>query len=474
MSNQGQRRNVAVVLAGGVGARVGIPIPKQLLKVAGRPVLAHTIALFEASPLIDEVIVMMADGYLADAEKVVADAGFKKVQAVLPGGQTRNDSTSGAIAWLGDGDCNVLFHDAVRPLLSSRIIGEPLDALETHGAVDTAIPSADTIIAIDPDTDTITDVLPRHLLRRGQTPQGFHLSVIRDAYRLASADPDFAATDDCTVVLRYRPDIPVAVVKGDDQNMKITEPIDVFIVDKLFQLRSNDRPVSRTAQQYRELLDGKGLVIFGGSYGIGADIAEFATANGAKVASYSRTTTGTHVENRDHIAAARADAQEQLGTIDFVVNAAGILTKGQLVDTAEADVRAATEINYLAPVFIAQEFHDSLQASGGSLLLFTSSSYTLGRAGYSLYSSAKAAVVNITQALADEWSESGIRVNCLNPEGTGTPMRTAAFGAEPPGTLLDSSDVATVAIDVLLSDYNGHTVDVRRIDPTAAPVPADS
>jgi 2-C-methyl-D-erythritol 4-phosphate cytidylyltransferase len=100
-------------------------------------------------------------------------------------------------------------------------------------------------------------------------------------------------------------------------------------------------------------------------------------------------------------------------------------------------------------------------------LLFTSSSYTRGRSGYSLYSSAKAAVVNLTQALADEWAAFGVRVNCLNPERTGTPMRTKAFGDEPPGSLLDSMEVAGAALDTLLSTGTGHIVDLRKQDPIA-------
>jgi 2-C-methyl-D-erythritol 4-phosphate cytidylyltransferase len=111
---------------------------------------------------------------------------------------------------------------------------------------------------------------------------------------------------------------------------------------------------------------------------------------------------------------------------------------------------------------IAQEFYAHLAASNGSLLNFTSSSYTRGRGGYSLYSSAKAAVVNLTQALADEWTGAGIRVNCINPERTGTPMRTKAFGEEPAGTLLESVDVARRSIDVLLSDHTGLIVDIRK------------
>ena len=75
--------------------------------------------------------------------------------------------------------------------------------------------------------------------------------------------------------------------------------------------------------------------------------------------------------------------------------------------------------------------------------------------------------MNLTQALADEWSELGVKVNCVNPERTQTPMRTRAFGAEPPETLLSSMPVALTSIDVLVSDLTGQVIDVRRIDPTA-------
>ena len=82
-----------------------------------------------------------------------------------------------------------------------------------------------TVVRVDRATGTtVEEVLPRHLLRRGQTPQAFRGPVIRRAYELAAADPRFEATDDCTVVLRYTPEVPIAVVPGEDRNMKVTEP----------------------------------------------------------------------------------------------------------------------------------------------------------------------------------------------------------------------------------------------------------
>ena len=183
---------------------------------------------------------------------------------------------------------------------------------------------------------------------------------------------------------------------------------------------------------------------------------------------FSRSSTNTHVQRREDVVAACREVLAETGRIDFVVNTAGVLPRGELAESTEETIYAATDVNYLAPIFIAQEFYPHLVETRGSLLLFTSSSYTRGRSGYSLYSSAKAAVVNLTQALADEWAGTGVRVNCINPERTGTPMRTKAFGEEPPGTLLSSPEVARQSLDVLLSGQTGHIIDIRREDGPAA------
>jgi 2-C-methyl-D-erythritol 4-phosphate cytidylyltransferase len=459
--------NVAVILAGGVGTRVGLDIPKQLIKIAGRSILEHTLATIDAHPAVDEVVVMMAPGHLDAVREIVKSGGYDKVSHILEGADTRNGTTLRALATVTDDESKVLFHDAVRPLVNARIITECFDALDSYDAVDVAIPSADTIIEVT-DDNVIRDIPPRAYLRRGQTPQAFRAATIKRAYAIARDDENFVATDDCTVVLRYLPDVPIVVVAGDERNMKVTEPIDVYLADKLFQLTTQNVPqAALTQDEYNAALEGRTVVIFGGSYGIGADIAELARGYGARVFSFSRSSTGTHVDRREDIVAAVRSVLEQVDRIDYVVNTAGLLPRGELVEASEEAIYTATEVNYLAPIFIAQEFFAPLKASGGGLLLFTSSSYTRGRSGYSLYSSAKAAVVNLTQALADEWGAAGVRVNCINPERTGTPMRTKAFGEEPADSLLESGEVARASLDTLISGETGHIVDIRRVDPLA-------
>ncbi|HEY0538548.1 MAG TPA: bifunctional cytidylyltransferase/SDR family oxidoreductase [Actinoallomurus sp.] len=455
---------------------MGLEIPKQLVKIAGKPIMQHTLQVFQGAPQIDEIIVAMTPGFTAEAEAIVTAAGCTKVSRVIEGGATRTETTMRAIEAVSatSPEANVLFHDAVRPFIDHRVIEECVTALERYEAVDVAIPSADTIIKVDDYGGTvIKDVPRRDLLRRGQTPQCFRLSTIREAYALALADPDFiagkvSATDDCSVVLRYLPDVPIVVVDGSEQNMKVTHPVDVFIADKLFQLSSQAPPPPLgTETDYASMLSGKTIVIFGGSQGIGADIAELTRSFGARVYSFSRSETGTHVENPPDVETALAKAHDETGRIDYVVNTAGVLHTGKLDEMDDSIVEESLRVNYLGPLHIARAAIGYLRKSKGQLLLYTSSSYTRGRAGYSLYSSAKAATVNLTQALADEWADDEVRVNCINPERTATPMRTRAFGQEPADTLLSSHDVALTSIDVLISELTGHTVDIRRHDPTA-------
>ena len=459
-----RRPTVAVILAGGTGSRIGLHVPKQLLKVAGKSILEHTLAIFDEAEGIEEILVLMTPDFVADAQAIVDRAGFRRVRPVLPGGLTRNETTRIALAALGAEDRNVLFHDAVRPLLESRTITACIEALTHYDAVDVAIPSADTIIVVD--GGRIADIPARHRLRRGQTPQGFRASVIRRAYELAALDPDFAATDDCGVVLRYLPEVPIFVVEGSEQNLKITHPIDVFIADKLFQLGSQEPPTPLAAAEYAHRLTGQTAVVLGGSYGIGADIALMLRGFGADVFSFSRSQTGTYVQRPDDVEAALARAHAATGRIDYVILTAGVLHKGLLGDSDLETVREAIEVNCLAPVLVARAGIRYLRETRGQLLLFTSSSYTRGRAEYSVYSSAKAAIVNLTQALAEEWQPDGVRVNCISPERTGTPMRTKAFGDEPAESLLSSPAVALTSVDVLLSGLSGEVVDVRRLEPS--------
>ena len=249
-------RMVAVVLGGGIGQRVGAALPKQLLRLGRRTLVEHCVAAFEQAPGIDEILVVMASGYVEQVRAMLADGGYGKVTGVIAGGAGRPDSTRVALAALaGSGgdpaalagagsdpaalagagsdpaDCGVLLHDAARPLVDQRIIADCVAALDLHEAAGVAVPASDTIVITD---NGVMHSMPRReTLWRCQTPQCFRLPVIARAHELAAADPDFAPTDDCGVVLRYLPAVDVHIVAGNERNMKITYPQDLAVAEAL-------------------------------------------------------------------------------------------------------------------------------------------------------------------------------------------------------------------------------------------------
>ncbi len=235
-------RMVAVVLGGGVGQRLGAGMPKQLLTLGGRTLIERCVAAFEAAPGVDEILVVMARGYTGQVRELLA--GCRKVTAVIEGGATRPESTRAALAavargtggaGLADGtggaDCGVLLHDAARPLVDQRIIADCVAALGVHEAAGVAVPASDTMVLTE--NGVMHSVPPRERLFRCQTPQCFRLSVIARAHELAAADPEFAPTDDCGVVLRYLPGTAVHIVPGSERNMKVTYPQDLAVAEAL-------------------------------------------------------------------------------------------------------------------------------------------------------------------------------------------------------------------------------------------------
>lgn len=454
-------RNIAIILAGGTGQRLGDAVPKQFLKVAGKKVIEHTLDVFQNHPQIDEIAVVSNPNFVNEIENIAIKNNYTKLKKILQGGKERYHSSLSAInAYDGDKEINLIFHDAVRPLVNDRIISDCIAALDKYKAVDVAIKTTDTIIKVNED-EYITGIPARDYLRNGQTPQAFKLSTIKQAYKLALCDPGFKTTDDCGVVYKYMPNELVYVVKGEQFNMKLTYKEDLFLLDKLFQLKSIAQQNETITPKAQQKLPVSVIVVFGGSYGIGLDVVNICNDYGAHVYSFSRSENGVDVSNNLLVAKALKEVFEKEGRIDAVINTAGVLDKEPLVNMSYNEIYKSINVNYIGAVIVAKESYSYLKESKGVLLLFTSSSYTRGRSLYSLYSSSKAAIVNLVQALSEEWYDYGIRINCINPERTKTPMRTKNFGMEPEESLLKSSVVAAVSINSLFSSMTGEVIDVK-------------
>lgn len=446
--------NIAIILASGTGARTGLNVPKQFVKIAGKTVIEHTLDTFEKYNDINEIIIVSHSDYIERMQEIVIKNNYKKISKILAGGNTRRESSYIGISSISDENAKVLIHDAVRPFLSKEIIKECIEKLDTYKAVDVAIDSPDTLIKIN-NKNIIEDIPERKYYKRGQTPQAFDLKTIKEAHNLANKEENLSVTDDCGLILKFNL-CDVYVVKGDDFNHKITYPIDVAIADKLFQLKS----ISQNNYD-KNNLNNKVIVVIGASKGIGESVVNHAKNYNAKVYGFSRS-NGVDVCNYKTVEKALNDVYEKEGKIDYIINTAGLLKMGLLNCREFDDIYKEINTNYIGCVNIARLSYEYLKQTEGCLIFFTSSSYTRGRALYSIYSSAKAAIVNLTQSLAEEWEKDHIRINVINPERTATPMRFENFGKEPEESLLRPEKVAEVTLNTLISDYTGQIIDVRR------------
>lgn len=225
-------KNIAIILAGGSGSRFGADMPKQFLQVAGKMIIEHTIDAFERHPLIDKIAIVSRADYMEEMKEMVKKDGYMKVTHILQGGKERYHSSLAAIKAFTDDDDNLLIHDGVRPLVSERIITDCVNALAEHEAVDVAVATTDTIIELNED-GSIARIPQRRLLRNAQTPQCFRRRVIAEAFRLALQDPDFFPTDDCSIVLKYMPEVAIKVVDGEPTNIKVTYKSDLEMMKRL-------------------------------------------------------------------------------------------------------------------------------------------------------------------------------------------------------------------------------------------------
>ena len=223
-------RNVAVILAGGTGSRMGMNVPKQFIRLQdGRTVLETCVAAFQQNEHIDEIAIVMLPEYKAEAQQLLLPEKFGKVRYWIDGGSERWESSMHAVEVLSASldDCNVLIHDCARPFVSQEIITNTCLALETHEAVTVAIPVTDTLYVIEPENGILKDVPPRALYRRAQTPQAFRLSLLRQAFDGLRHSSNRQITDDVGVVRTFALSINIHLVEGEETNRKITFKEDI-------------------------------------------------------------------------------------------------------------------------------------------------------------------------------------------------------------------------------------------------------
>ena len=210
----------AIVAAGGRGTRLGASVPKQLLPLAGRPILARSVDALLASGVIDDLVIALPDDLLASPPEYLNRTNVR----LVAGGLRRRDSVAAGFARIDPRADVVVVHDAARPFVSPDVIARTVDAAARNGAAIAALPAHDTVKEVD--AGAVTRTLPRERIWLAQTPQAFRPAVLRDAL---AQDGD--ATDEAA--LAERAGHPVMVVDGDPRNIKITTADDLAAAERL-------------------------------------------------------------------------------------------------------------------------------------------------------------------------------------------------------------------------------------------------
>ena len=214
----------AIIAAAGFGRRMKTDRPKQLLALNDTPILVHTVRKFDASPVIDYIIVTAPRESVDEIRRLVESAGLKKSATVIEGGERRQDSVAMGLERLQPETDLVAVHDAVRPFVSIQDIGNVVRQAELSGAAILAVPIVDTVKHAE--REFVESTLTREHLVLAQTPQVFRTEILKQAFQQAAKD-EYYGTDESSLVERMG--VPVAIVRGSERNIKITRPSDLTL-----------------------------------------------------------------------------------------------------------------------------------------------------------------------------------------------------------------------------------------------------
>lgn len=235
--------NIAIIFAGGSGVRMGAGVPKQFLEINGKPIIIHTLQLFQYHNMIDKIYVSVLEDYISYMKELVEDYRLDKVVDVIPGGETAQDSIYKALKRAQSEnaeDSIVLLHDGVRPFVSYDVIADNITTAEEKGNAITCTSCFETIL-LSKDGVQVDSVPYRKDTFAAQAPQTFHLKDIIAAHDVVRQRPNGYENmvDACTILTSQG--IPVHMVEGNRGNIKVTTPEDVYMYRALLQYKENEQ-----------------------------------------------------------------------------------------------------------------------------------------------------------------------------------------------------------------------------------------
>ena len=232
--------NYGVVVAGGIGRRMGSETPKQFMTIGDKPIIVHTVEKFVLCNELEKIIVLTPEDWIEHTKDLLLKhLGEKLMQrlVVIEGGAVRNETIMNSIKYIEENyglndDTVIITHDAVRPFVTHRIIKDNIEAVKKYGATDTVVPATDTIVEAE-DGELISHIPNRSKMYQGQTPQSFRAKELRETYQSLTQEEKDVLTDATKIyVLKGK---PVKLVMGESFNIKITYPYDLEVAETLLK-----------------------------------------------------------------------------------------------------------------------------------------------------------------------------------------------------------------------------------------------
>lgn len=235
--------NIAIIFAGGSGVRMGAGVPKQFLEINGKPIIVHTLQLFQYHDQIDKIYISVLADYVSYMKELVEEFRLNKVEAVIEGGETAQDSIYNALKKAeseNPEDSIVLLHDGVRPFVSYDVIANNIKGVQENGNAITCTSCYETIL-LSKDGEKVDSVPFRKETFAAQAPQSFYLKDIIAAHDVVRARPEKYENmvDACTILKSQGLD--VNMIPGNRGNIKVTTPEDVYMYRALLQYKENEQ-----------------------------------------------------------------------------------------------------------------------------------------------------------------------------------------------------------------------------------------
>lgn len=230
--------NYALIFAGGTGSRMNSKsLPKQFLRVYGKPVIVHTLEKFEQCDAIDAIVIVILKGWEPHLENLVKQYHIKKVIRIVAGGDSGQESIYNGLKEMGNGI--VVIHDGVRPFISDKIIVQNIEMAKRQQVAITCTAAKETFAYVE--NNLIKYAIKRENSFIAKAPQTFNLDLIKSAHNKAIAENNFSFIDSCMLVKHYYPDLDFPIVECGSENIKITTQEDFYLAKAMFSIEEDEQ-----------------------------------------------------------------------------------------------------------------------------------------------------------------------------------------------------------------------------------------